>query len=239
MPIPGGPPPVRFGARRRIASICSGVFGVEASCTCGVGQPPGSEEHALPDVRCADARSRKYGKPDGVADRLQVRSNNVDPRPCIASCSRSPRRRDSATDAACTSDDGGTGDLFAEDPTGTTFADESEPRGPEVAIIGEAPLLPGDAEGLAGAGACPDGAVVGPAGEAQGVAPPADASEEMGLSNAHKVSCVEIADGSRIDDSGCDVTGCGQVAVPVDGERVDFIVDDHASTSVSATSTGC
>jgi hypothetical protein len=45
----------------------------------------------------------------------------------------------------------------------------------------------GRAEGLAGAGAGPDFAVVGPSGESEGVAPDSDASEEVALPEASEV----------------------------------------------------
>jgi hypothetical protein len=45
----------------------------------GLGHTPSKEVEPLPDMRCADARSRDIGRPDGVANPFQVRRNKVKP----------------------------------------------------------------------------------------------------------------------------------------------------------------
>jgi hypothetical protein len=50
----------------------------------------------------------------------------------------------------------------------------------------------GRAEGLAGAGACPDFAVVGPSGETQGMAPDADSGEKVALAESSEIIGLNI-----------------------------------------------
>lgn len=150
----------------------------------GVGHPDGTEEEPLPDVRSPDARSAQIRSPDGVALCFQVNTNNVEPRE--ASCARN---------------------LLSKDDWRTALADETEPFGPEVALVGEAEAGTGDGEGLAWTGAGPDGAVIGPPGEAQCVGPGAKAGECVKLGSAHKVSCTELTDRANIDTPTGDVPG--------------------------------
>lgn len=59
--------------------------------------------------------------------------------------------------------------------------DEPQELGPEVPLIVFTFLLPRLREGLAGTGAGPDGAVIGPPGHAEGEGPPTDSCEQMYL----------------------------------------------------------
>ena len=131
----------------------------------GVGHPLGDEEDPLSDVRRPDARSAQICRPDGVALSFQVSANNFEPRE--ASSARN---------------------LLAKHDWRAALADEAEPLGPEVALVVEAEAGTGAGEGLAGTRAGPDGAVVGPPGEAKGVGPGAEAGECVELANAHNVS---------------------------------------------------
>lgn len=58
---------------------------------------------------------------------------------------------------------------------------------PEVTFVSAASPFAGRRKWLAGQGGGPDGAVVGPAGEAEGVGPSADPGEEMVLGIPGKV----------------------------------------------------
>jgi hypothetical protein len=137
-------------------------------------------------VRRADARSAQIRSPDGVALSFQVSANNVEPREAI------PARN-----------------LLSKHDWRAALADEAEPLGPEVAFVCGAAALAGDGEGLAGAAPGPDGPVVGPAGESEGVGPGAEAGEGVELGSAHKVICAEVTDGTSIDGSRGDVPGFG------------------------------
>jgi hypothetical protein len=76
------------------------------------------------------------------------------------------------------------------------------------------PLARG-AEGLAGARACPNRSVIGPAGESQGVGPSADAGEEVALSVSIEILGRQVAHVARIDAAGRDVFGRDEVAQPL------------------------
>jgi len=79
----------------------------------------------LPDVRSGNARRCKIGRPDGVAFTFQVSENNVEP--------REPSR---------------SRNLFPKDDARSTLADELEPCGPKVAVVGETSALAGSRERL-------------------------------------------------------------------------------------------
>ena len=85
-----------------------------AGCATGVGHEPQS----LPDVRRADARSRKTNRREGVTDSFHVRLNKVEP-------SESDR---------CFN-------LLAKDNARAALGDKPEPGGPKVPIVRESALL--------------------------------------------------------------------------------------------------
>jgi hypothetical protein len=126
----------------------------------------GHEPESLATVRGADARSAQISRPDGVARPFQVSENSVEPPKPV-------RARN----------------LFAKDDWRPALVNELEPGGPEVALVGKPSPPTGCAEWLTGATPGPDVGVVGHPGEAQGVAPSADAGEEMPLSRPANVSC--------------------------------------------------
>jgi hypothetical protein len=68
------------------------------------------------------------------------------------------------------------------------LADEPMKLGPEVTLVSKSGTFAGGAEGLAGARAGPDGAVVGPSCETEGVGPNADTGEEVALGVALEVA---------------------------------------------------
>jgi hypothetical protein len=106
--------------------------------------------------RRPDARSRENDRPAGVADSFQVRENKVEPRPSSRAIN-----------------------LLAKDRARAMLADEPEPLGPQVTLVGETAALPGARERLTGTGAGPDFAIAGPAGEVKGEGPAADPGEEV------------------------------------------------------------
>jgi hypothetical protein len=154
------------------------------SCLTGVGHPDGTKVDPLSDVRSPDARSAQICSPDGVARSFQVSANNVEPRKA------SPTRN-----------------LLSKDDWRAALADELEPDGPEVPLVGGASTLPGDGEGLAWTAPGPDGAVIGPPGETKGIGPGAEAGKSVELGSAHNVSCAEVTDGANIDTPTGDVPG--------------------------------
>jgi hypothetical protein len=155
--------------------------------TVGVGH--GDEVEPLSDVRCPDASSAQIGRPDGVACGFQVSRYSVEPRPAVAARN-----------------------LLSKEDCRAALADELGDDGPEVAVVVNAATLAGRRERLAGTACGPDGAIVGPAGEAQSVGPSADAGEEVDLRQSSKVSCSNVADRSLIDGPIGDVTRRDQVA---------------------------
>jgi hypothetical protein len=88
--------------------------------------------------------------------------------------------------------------LFTKDNVRSALADEVEPDRPEMALVGNAPPGTGCAKGLAWATACPNRSILGPSGEAQGVAPTPESGKEVALGIANKFTCFDILDAPRI-----------------------------------------
>jgi len=129
-----------------------------------VDQPLSNKPQSLPDMRGADARSAQISRPDGVARCFHFRLYSVEPSEAVLARN-----------------------LFSKDDWRAALGDEPMELGPEVALVGKSGSLSGGAEGLAWARSGPDGAVVGPPGEAEGVGPSGDACEEMALDEAAQV----------------------------------------------------
>jgi hypothetical protein len=147
--------------------------------TLGVGQPEGSSPpEPLADVRGADARSAQICGPDAIAQSFQVIPYSGEP----ASASRAPN-------------------LLAKDDWRAALTDEAGKFGPEVSLIFLSKVLAGHAERLAGAAPGPHRAVVGPPGEAEREAPPADARKEVALGVAVEVLRLDIDDAPLVDDA--------------------------------------
>jgi hypothetical protein len=79
-------------------------------------------------------------------------------------------------------------------------------------------------EWLARARACPNRSVVRPSGESKGVGPSADPGEEMALPVSGEVVGLHVNDASLVNVAWCDVSGGNEVAEPLGGIGVDFIV---------------
>jgi hypothetical protein len=121
-------------------------------------------------MRSTDARSAKIDRCAGVIRAFQVSLYKVEPLKAVAACN-----------------------LLAKDDWRAALRDETEEFGPEMAFVSEPGAFTGGAKGLAGTGARPDGAVVGPSGAAQGIGPDADAGEEMTLRETCEVRRIHIA----------------------------------------------
>ena len=133
--------------------------------TVGVGHPPQS----LPDVRRTDARSAQIGGPAGISHCFQVKANSGEPLP-------SKFRRN----------------LFSKDCWRFALGDECVKSGPEVSAVGMASLLSRARKRLTRAASCPDGSLVVPSCESEGIAPSADSGEKMVLVVSSKVVCTNI-----------------------------------------------
>jgi hypothetical protein len=131
----------------------------------GVGQPLSDKPETLADVRGADARSAQICRPNGVARCFHVRLYSVEPAKAVLARN-----------------------LLSKDNWRAALCDETMELGPEMALVGKSGTFAGGAEGLARAGASPDGAVVGPSCETEGVGPDADPGEEVALGVALEVA---------------------------------------------------
>jgi hypothetical protein len=129
----------------------------------------GNEEKPLPDMGCAEARSAQIERRDGVTLAFHVSTNKVEPSKSVLACN-----------------------LLAKDCARALLSDEPEEVRPEMALIIETATAPGCAEGLAGAGACPDRALVCPPCAPESVAPDPDTSEEVALGESGKVASANI-----------------------------------------------
>jgi hypothetical protein len=115
-------------------------------------------------MRRPEARSAGIDRPDGVTRCFQVSTNKVEPSKSVRACN-----------------------LLAKDNVRSALANEPRPVRPEMALITEATFTSCRGEGLAGAGAGPDGAIVGPARKPEGIRPDPDASEEVALTESSQV----------------------------------------------------
>jgi len=167
------------------------------SCTVGVGHPI----QALSDMRSTDARSADIGCFAGVIRFFQVSLYSVEPSEPVLACN-----------------------LLAKNDRRSLRGNEAVEIGPEVALIIEPSALSCGAEGLAGAGACPNRSIVWPSCKPQGVRPDADACEEMALRESSKVVGSDINNAPLVNDTRRDMPGSDQVAQPLGCIRVEFVI---------------
>ena len=152
-------------------------------------------------MRRADARSAQICRPDGVARAFHVSAYSVEPLEAVLACN-----------------------LFAKNDCRATLADEPMELRPEVSFVFLALPLPRCTEGLAGAGTCPDGAVVWPPRESEGVAPDADPGEEVALGEPSEIVGLNFGNGSVINFTLCNVTHQDQAAQPLGGIWIELVV---------------
>mgnify|MGYP006287962391 CR=1 FL=1 len=150
--------------------IIGGLGFASTTVLLGVGHPLCGEVQSLSDMRRTDARSAEIESPDGVVRCFHVSVYKVEPNEAVLACN-----------------------LFAKDDCRAALADEIVPDGPKVSGVVETCALSCGAEGLTGAGACPDGPVVWPSGKLEGVGPDADPGEEVALSEPSEVHRLNIA----------------------------------------------
>ena len=163
----------------------------------GVGHPPGT----IPDVRAAEARSRKRDKPEGVTHAFQVSLYKIEP-----NASWSARN------------------LLSNDNWRLALLDEMEESGPQVPLVSKPFSFACRAERLARTRSRPDRAIIGPSGFSEGVGPDTDPGEEVALSVSRKFIWPYIADIPFIDMARRDVAGRNQFAQPRRGEWIDLVV---------------
>jgi hypothetical protein len=126
--------------------------------------PLSGEPEPLPDVRRTDARCANIGGPDGISQCFQVKAYIIEPRASVSARN-----------------------LLSKRDCRTALGDEASKLGPEVSLVRFAFPPPRRAERLAGAGAGPDGPIVWPPSEAQGIGPSSDSCEEVALSEPAEV----------------------------------------------------
>jgi hypothetical protein len=177
-----------------------------------VGQPVSAdsgEVEPLSDVRRTDARSAQIESSEGVTRSFHVSAYSVEPIEAVLARN-----------------------LLAKDDVRAALSDEAEPLGPEVALVVESSALACGAEGLTGAGASPNGNVIWPPGEAQGVTPDADAGEGVELGESSHVVGGKLRNAASIDCSWCDVASGHEVGKPPPRVGVELVVEGrHRHTS--------
>lgn len=156
---------------------------------------------SVADVRGTDARRRKRDGPEGVTHGFQVSVYKVDPRP-----DRFARN------------------LFSKDDWRLALFNEPKERRPQVPWILKPRSSACRAERLARTGTSPNRSIVWPSGTPKGERPDADTCEEMALRKASQFAGVDILDTPFIHDARRNQAGLDQVAQPLRGIRVDFVV---------------
>lgn len=173
-----------------------------AVSTLGVGQLFPNEPKSLPDVRSPDARSAQICRPNGVTRYFQVSLNKIEPIEPVLACN-----------------------LLSKHDWRVALPDEMVEGRPEVPEISNPSAFACRAERLARTGACPNGAVIGPAGAAQGVGPDTDPGEEVTLCVPKEFLRNDVFDAAFVHHPMGDVPGSDQVAQPRCGVGVDLVVE--------------
>jgi hypothetical protein len=195
-----------------------GTFGQNApsfqSRVVGVGHPV----RAVADVRGADARSRERDTCEGVTHAFHVSVYKVDPR--VDSLARN---------------------LLSKDDWRPTLRDEVLPGGPKMPPVCKPSAFTCRAERLARAAASPDGSTRRPSGKSQCKGPTPNSGEEMALHVSAQVVGGDILDAPFVYVASRDQARRDQVAQPLGGLRVEFVVvggRGHATSAV-ITSSNC
>jgi hypothetical protein len=161
----------------------------------------GHEVKPLADVRRPNAARSKYRLPNGVVLPFNVSLNKVEPAVSNRVIS-----------------------LLSKDRCRSALADESRPIRPEVTRVIKPSAFAGRGETWTGATSRPNRSVIGPSGEAQGVTPDSDSSEEMVLTESCKVFWPHFRDRARIDFSAGDDAFMDEFSEPCRFVFVIFVV---------------
>jgi hypothetical protein len=161
----------------------------------------GHKPSSIPFVGRIDGASRYNGNPAGVTDAFQVRMHSVEP--ILSNRSRN---------------------LFSHDDSGASGANERGEGRPEVPFVRLPGLLSGNGKRLAGAAPGPKLSVVCPASQSSSEGPSSDPCKEMALRVALEVIGTDIDNAPFINIAGCDQVLLNQVAEPLRGVWVNFII---------------
>ena len=172
----------------------------------------GNEVKPLSSMGRADAVCSQYRRRNGVVLRFQVSTNKVEP--AKSNC----RMR-----------------LLSKDDWRAALADDGIPDRPEVTIIIKPLAFARLREGWAGAASGPDGSIVGPPGLSEAVGPRSDAGEEMVLRKSKKVCGGDIFNAPFVNFTGRYHAGEHQVAQPLRGVGIKFVVVGSHFCILSAT----
>jgi hypothetical protein len=176
--------------------------------TVGVGHADPVE--SLPDMRRPDARSAQIGSRPGISHTFQVSEHSGEPfSPSLAR------------------------NLFAKNRCRSALADEPVELWPQVPGVCGSRAFAGDAEGLAGAASGPDGLVIRPSCDLQGVAPASDSCEKVTLRVVFKIHWLNIGYRPFVHISVRNQFFFDQIAQPCSGEWIYFVVvtsQAHRST---------
>lgn len=156
---------------------------------------------AVSDVRRTDARRRERDRPEGITHGFQVSVYKVDPRVCVLARN-----------------------LLSNDDCRAALLDEVVEVGPQMPLISKPSAFTCLAERLARAAGGPDRSAVGPAGASQGEGPDTDSGEEMALGESVQVDGSYIFNASFVHDARRDVAGVDEVAQPLGGVVIEFVV---------------
>jgi hypothetical protein len=147
------------------------------------------------------ARSAQIGGPNGIASVFQVSANSTEPFKSVTARN-----------------------LLSKDNWRTALGDETMEGWPEVPPVSVAFSETDDRKRLTGAWTGPDGFVVTPSSETQGVGPSSDSSEEMDLREPFEIGGLNINDAPFVHEAVSDQLGRDEVAQPSRQEGVIFVV---------------
>jgi hypothetical protein len=152
-------------------------------------------------LRRRNSRSAQIGGPAGISICFQVSTYSGEPfSPILAR------------------------NLFSKDSCRAALGDEAVKSGPEVSFVDMTLSLSRDRKRLTWTWPGPYGLVVIPSGETEGGAPAANAGEEMGLCVASEVVGWHVNDWALVNVSGSDVSSSDEVAQPLCGIGINFVV---------------
>ena len=163
-----------------------------------------------------DGTSRNINRPAGVAFRLQISADSVEP--TIASRSAN---------------------LFSHDASGPDGADKLEKVRPQVPWIIRSAAFSCDRERLAGAACGPERPVVGPAGKPGGDRPSSGSGKEMALGEPRDVIGLYLLDRTGVHHAGRNDFVERQVAQHLRRDRVVLVVVASHAGLRSSAARGC